>query len=86
MQRLAIPGNHISTKMTVFLNPRKLIPTKINESTVSNIFFSNTKYCVHRTQCCAHTIKFPFLVNHKIWVKTTGHDLKEFQILNEHMI
>ena len=35
VQKFVKPRNHISTKMEVFLNSRKLIPTKINESTVA---------------------------------------------------
>lgn len=33
-QRFGKPGNQIPTKMKVFCNPCKLIPIKINESTV----------------------------------------------------
>ena len=35
IQRFAKPRNQMSTNMQVFSNPRKLIPTKINESTVN---------------------------------------------------
>ena len=34
IQRLTKPRNQIATKILVFRNPRKLISTKINESTV----------------------------------------------------
>lgn len=54
MQGLIKPRNMISTKIKVFTNPRKVIPTKIKETTVY-LFNKFNKYL--QLQNCHHILK-----------------------------
>ena len=72
MQRLAKPRNEISTKIQVFLNPQKLIPTKINKSTVIVNSETSQRQLLDKNVSIIHACPTPTIISDvpvKLWSK-----------------
>ena len=63
IQRLAKPQNQIATNMQVFSNSQKLIPTKINETTVCGYYNDINLRNLFQVQLSKCISEFPSLID-----------------------